>query len=476
MLLVCIGVFTVLLLSILNVIKISEKKWLALWLAILPHSLLIILYILKSQVTKVNSNLLVSIISSSFLLFLTLFCVIKFNILPTTDKLTKDKRLNILVGGRKLLFTAIYAFTIQTIIYMIVFTNKVKLPFEMYWIIADLIINISFIVLLVLNGLWRIVILSRRLNIIKKVIYVCLMWIPVVNFFVILLLCHAVAVEYDHELYKINQNNCRVETQLCKTKYPLVMLHGVGFRDIKYLNYWGRIPKELIKNGATVYYGHQEAWGTIEANAEDVKKKILEIVNSTGVEKVNIIAHSKGGLDARYMISKLEMEDYVASLTTMSTPHRGSFIIDFAYKLPDKLVGLIGRMINRYFKIAGDKNPDFETASKQFLTENAQKFNEEVTNSDKVYYQSYATAMSHAHSDYILFVPFIIGRIAKEENDGLVSPNSAHWGEFKGVIKTQSFRGISHGDIIDLRRNDYKGFDAREFYVNLVSDLKKRGF
>ena len=68
------------------------------------------------------------------------------------------------------------------------------------------------------------------------------------------------------------------------------------------------------------------------------------------------------------MISKLNMDDYVlASLTTMSTPHRGSFIIDFAYKLPDKLVAFIGKMINKYFKMIGDKNPDFMTASKQFF-------------------------------------------------------------------------------------------------------------
>ncbi len=128
------------------------------------------------------------------------------------------------------------------------------------------------------------------------------------------------------------------------------MLHGVGFRDLKYLNYWGRIPRELIRNGATVYYGNQEAWGTIEANAKDVKNKIFEIRGTTGVEKVNIIAHSKGGLDARYTISALDMDEYVASLTTISTPHRGSFIVDSADKLPDGLIRFIGKRVNKSFK------------------------------------------------------------------------------------------------------------------------------
>ena len=36
-------------------------------------------------------------------------------------------------------------------------------------------------------------------------------------------------------------------------------------------------------------------------------------------------------------------------------------------------------------------------------------------------------------------------------------------------------RGISHGDVIDLNRTNIEGFDVREFYVELVSNLRKRG-
>ena len=45
-------------------------------------------------------------------------------------------------------------------------------------------------------------------------------------------------------------------------------------------------------------------------------------------KKIHIIAHSMGGLDSRYMISKLGMADRVLSLTTISTPHHGSPIAD----------------------------------------------------------------------------------------------------------------------------------------------------
>src|SRR5436190_277798 len=48
--------------------------------------------------------------------------------------------------------------------------------------------------------------------------------------------------------------------------------------------------------------------------------------------KVIIIAHSMGGLDARYMISRLGMADRVAALVTLSTPHHGSPYADWCLK------------------------------------------------------------------------------------------------------------------------------------------------
>ena len=62
------------------------------------------------------------------------------------------------------------------------------------------------------------------------------------------------------------------------------------------------------------------------------------------------------------------------------------------------------------------------------------------------------------------------------ENDGLVSVESAKWGEFKGVFSNARTRGISHGDIIDLKREDYKSFDVLETYVRIVKELKENGF
>ena len=61
------------------------------------------------------------------------------------------------------------------------------------------------------------------------------------------------------------------------------------------------------------------------------------------------------------------------------------------------------------------------------------------------------------------------------ENDGLVSIESAKWGDTCKVLYPPGRRGISHGDMIDLNRENIPGFDVREFYVNLVADLKRKG-
>lgn len=56
-------------------------------------------------------------------------------------------------------------------------------------------------------------------------------------------------------------------------QYPVMLVHGFGFRDGKRINYWGRIPKLLEEKGCAVFYGKQDSSGTIEDNALFFKGK-----------------------------------------------------------------------------------------------------------------------------------------------------------------------------------------------------------
>ena len=61
-------------------------------------------------------------------------------------------------------------------------------------------------------------------------------------------------------------------------------------------------------------------------------------------------------------------------------------------------------------------------------------------------------------------------------NDGLVGEKSFPWGQDYRFLTVKGKRGISHGDVIDLNRENIDGFDVRELFVQIVSDLKRKGF
>lgn len=92
------------------------------------------------------------------------------------------------------------------------------------------------------------------------------------------------------------------------------------------------------------------------------------------------------------------------------------------------------------------------------------------------YYQSFASLMKHGFSSKLLCIPYWILKALDAPNDGLVTPESAEWTNFQGVITNRYLKGISHGDMIDLTREDYRGFDVLEFYIQLAARLKDMDF
>ena len=120
-----------------------------------------------------------------------------------------------------------------------------------------------------------------------------------------------------------------------KTRYPLLLVHGFAMKDTFFMRSFGRIDRLLRIQGYQVYSSNIDAVGSVEGNAAQLKAEIERICAETGAEKVNIIAHSKGGLDAKHMIRQLDMAGRVASLTTLCTPFRGSPIASFILRFPE---------------------------------------------------------------------------------------------------------------------------------------------
>ena len=269
---------------------------------------------------------------------------------------------------------------------------------------------------------------------------------------------------------------------VCKTQYPLLLVHGAGFRDLKIPVYWGRIPNVLRGHGAAVFFGEQDCWASTETNAHALCNRIDAILSETGAEKVNVIAHSKGGLEARMAASSLGYGAKIASVTTIGTPHRGSKTFTKFLRAPRFVFSIAAIAVNNWIRLVGDKKPDFQRVCEEFAVSHMERFNAENPDVPGVFYQSVAGVMKRPFSDINLSTAcFVLNRI-EGPNDGLVSVESAAWGERCLVIRGNTRRGISHLDEIDLRRSPFsrrtgKGVhDITDFYVELVHDLKNRGF
>jgi len=221
-----------------------------------------------------------------------------------------------------------------------------------------------------------------------------------------------------------------------------------------------------------VFLGNTDSWGDCDSNAKILKATIERILLETKTEKVNIIAHSKGGIDSRYFIWKHNSEEKVASLTSISTPHHGSELADLIYKKPLFHSGVVKKALNIFGKLYGDINPNIYNANYQLTSNKMKEFNENIDRDDKVYYQSLYSTIRNSLDDLMFFYSYWYIKSISGENDGVVSERSAKWG--KDVIKVEG--GISHTEIIDYKRKKISGVNIPNIYIKIVEELSRRGF
>ena len=401
---------------------------------------------------------------------------------------TDDKTLKSLVNGKKLIIYQLTSFILQSFLLTIIVIFWISMQFIFKNI--TLVNNITILAVLIINGcinftLSYLIFASCNLRIIRKddfsrnqyIIYILLSIIPIINIILSVYLIKYASDVYEYEK-NIRSDKIVIESDDCKTKYPILFLHGLCWRDCKKSNYWGRIPNQLIKHGAVIFYGYNDSTSTIENSAYEIKLRIKEILKEHHCNKINIIAHSKGGLDARYLISKLNMSKHIASLTTISTPHRGSEFSDFIYNLPKVFFKIFCFVVNTYSLFIGSKSPDIKNGIYQTTTSYCKEFNFNVKDKRCVYYQSYFSTMKYPICDIIMMIPYMIMRLKTNERiDGLSTISSAKWGrDFHIIEKDKGIRGISHADIIDLRRANIDSFNITNIYIDIVKDLKNKGY
>lgn len=114
-------------------------------------------------------------------------------------------------------------------------------------------------------------------------------------------------------------------------KHPIVLAHGIARFDVllellrkklklpetrfgDQFQYFKGIKTHLEAHGFKVFHPNQDFAGSVELRAEQLKARVNEAIAETGSERVHIIAHSMGGLDARHMIVDKGMAERVASV------------------------------------------------------------------------------------------------------------------------------------------------------------------
>lgn len=275
-----------------------------------------------------------------------------------------------------------------------------------------------------------------------------------------------------------------------------MLAHGLfGFAELRIapvipvIHYWQGIKQALEANGSQVITSSVPPSSSIEERAAKLAADIAMAQQATTTTTtttsapiaprtpVNIIAHSMGGLDSRYLITHLKHPDVrIASLTTIATPHRGSRVADFFVEpgagspihLP-KMYGLINRV--------GLGTRAFEQLTTRYMRN---EFNPSTPDEPSVRYFSYGADMLSTPGLLSTF-RYSYRAIKKLEgpNDGLVSVDSSRWGEYQGTLQ-----GLHHLDLINWQNRmswavrEWMGmkrnFNAVAFYLGIADMLAKQ--
>lgn len=256
-----------------------------------------------------------------------------------------------------------------------------------------------------------------------------------------------------------------------KTKYPILLVHGILARDktkSDRLKTWGNLPCYLCKHGVKVFFGNTDACGSIKDNANKIKETVEKIINKYGYEKVNIIAHSKGGIESRYAITKLGIHDKVASLTTINTPHRGAALADIAVKaIPEKIYRKITTKIDKDATAKGDAHADFYASSHELTTKYCDNLNKELPDSDDVVYQS-ITLYTKIGPPYYWPTKLLLWIFRNKQNDGIVSKKSSIWGH---EISRLPIKYCNHGELTNGKASKKRRRLIIALYVAIISSL-----
>lgn len=296
-----------------------------------------------------------------------------------------------------------------------------------------------------------------------------------------------------------------------RTTYPIVLVNGIDTSPL--FRYSERITKVMKDAGYDVHLATLTPYEPPRIRAPELYTRIQEIRKQTGAAKVNLVCHSLGGLDCRYLVSQNgahweigvsaeAIASQVASITTIGTAHRGTKVADRILDTTPSPNAGEPSAIDSFAALAGDwfsasaiqNDAHLRDALAALSVANAPAFNDEIVDASGVLYQSWAGVSRPrgvsspaidrrieeecgapiARHDWMALplVPFV-DTFGEEPSDGLTTVASAKWGEFRGCIPADHMEQLGQRNLPDA--NVENGFDVARFYAGVAKDLADRG-
>jgi triacylglycerol lipase len=287
--------------------------------------------------------------------------------------------------------------------------------------------------------------------------------------------------------------------------YPFVLAHGFfgfdQFAGLDFETYYYHVKDHLAAQGEIVDTPAVDPFNDSDYRGQQLLVKVQAFLAETGAAKVNLIGHSQGGLDAR-VVADLR-PDLVASVVTVSTPHRGTPVGDVAMKLLadpnaqaviDALTKLLGGALYDTVGNATSLTKALELFSQPGIT----AFNTKHPDAPGVFYASIAgrSALHGMGNDCEadVVVPFIqpwesgldpinplfyatdllLSGTSNQIHDGLVRAKDAKWGEYWGCLPADHVDEV--GQILGQSPGLGNQWKYLDFYTQLIAYMRSLGY
>jgi triacylglycerol lipase len=289
----------------------------------------------------------------------------------------------------------------------------------------------------------------------------------------------------------------RVDADPAGPPYPLVLVHGMaGFHNIGPLDYFYGIIAALQHDGHDVWVSQQDPINDSEVRGAQLQTFVQSVLFATGKRRVDLICHSQGGFDCRYVASR--MGERIGAVVTIASPMLGDPLADLVVKSLPGAQAALDALLNLYGAVAGyDSNAQAQIA--MLASDGAAAFFARHPDDERVAYFSIAGRSEGTRGDPDCLgprvAPFVArwddqldtlnpllgpaaalldGLVPRPVHDGLVPVASARHGTFLGCIPADHLDEVNQ--IAGNAPGPNNRFDVVRFYRDLADFLVERGF